>query len=192
MSNLITKTTELAMYLASAYTFPGCIIIDATCGNGHDTLALASSDPSRLYAFDIQQQAVDNTAALLSSEGYGTAIENGTISIICDSHSNMQAHVKEPADLIVFNLGYLPGGDKTITTSSEETMAAIRSSMALLNKGGLVCITMYSGHAEGSAEKEMLMQMAAELDPKVYHAAYINFLNQHNSPPEILLITRKK
>lgn len=192
MSNLLTKTTELAMYIASAYSFPGCVIIDATCGNGHDTLALAESQPSKLYGFDIQQQAVDNTIDLLKANGYESRLDNGTISIICDSHGNMQKHVNEPADLIVFNLGYLPGGDKTITTSIQETRSAIMSSLKLLNKDGLLCITMYSGHAEGLAEKEMLMQMAEELDPKVYHAAYVNFINQHNAPPEILLITKKK
>lgn len=192
MSNLITKTTELAMYIAYAYTFPGCVIIDATCGNGHDTLALASSGPSRLYGFDIQKQAVDNTTTLLRSEGYESELENGTISIICDSHSNMSSHVTESADLIVFNLGYLPGGDKAITTSASETKDAVLSSLELLNKGGLLCVTMYCGHVEGFSEKEMLLEMSKELDPKVYHAAYVNFINQHNSPPEILLITRKK
>ena len=192
MSNLITKTTELAMYIASAYTFPGCVIIDATCGNGHDTLALASAGPSKLYGFDIQKQAVENTLSLLRSEGYDNKLENGTISIICDSHSNMPSHVTIPVDLIVFNLGYLPGGDKTVTTSISETKKAIINSLELLNKNGLLCITMYSGHEEGFAEKEMLIQMAEALDPKVYHAAYVNFVNQHNAPPEILLITRKK
>lgn len=192
MSNLLTKTTELAMYIASSYTFPGCVIVDATCGNGHDTLALASAEPSKLYAFDIQQQAVSNTTELLRSEGYGEHIENGTISIICDSHRNMPVHVTGHADLIVFNLGYLPGGDKTVTTSAAETIDAVTSSLDLLSKGGLLCITMYSGHEVGLAEKEQLMEMAESLDPKVYHAAYVNFINQHNSPPEILLITRKK
>jgi len=192
MSNLLTKTTELAMYIATAYTFPGCVIIDATCGNGHDTLVLAASEPSKLYAFDIQQQAIDNTVTLLKANGYEDRLESGTISIICDSHSNMQAHVIEPADLIVFNLGYLPGGSKAITTSATETKEAIISSLDLLNKGGLLCITMYSGHPEGKSEKELLMQMAQVLDPKVYHVAYVNFINQHNAPPEILLITRKK
>ncbi len=192
MSNLLTKTTELAMYIASSYTFPGCVIVDATCGNGHDTLALAASGPSKLYAFDIQQQAVDNTIVLLKANGYENHLDNGTISIICDSHSNMQEHVNEPADLIVFNLGYLPGGDKSITTSADETIQAIQTSLDLLNKDGLLCITMYSGHAEGKSEKEMLMQMAHDLDSKVYHVAYVNFINQHKAPPEILLIARKK
>ena len=192
MSNLLTKTTELAMYIASSYTFPGCVIIDATCGNGHDTLALAEAQPSKLYGFDIQQQAVDNTIVLLKANGYENHLDNGTISIICDSHSNMQEHVNEPADLIVFNLGYLPGGDKSITTSADETTQAIQTSLDLLNKDGLLCITMYSGHKEGSVEKEQLMDLAKALDPKTYHAAYVNFINQHNAPPEILLITRKK
>lgn len=191
MSNIIRKTTELAMYITSTYAFPGCVIIDATCGNGHDTLALAGTKPSKLYGFDIQQMAVDATKERLASEGYAPKLDDGTISIICDSHSNMSQYVKEPAHVIVFNLGYLPGGDKTIPTHKNDTLAAVESSLSLLAKDGVLAITMYSGHPEGLEEKNMLMQMAEALDPKVYHAAYINFINQKNSPPEILMITKK-
>lgn len=191
MSNIIRKTTELAMYITSSYTFPGCVIVDATCGNGHDTIALARTKPSRLYAFDIQQEAVAATEKMLVSEGFGSALDNGTISIICDSHSNMTQYVHEPADVIVFNLGYLPGGDKTKPTYKSETVKAARSALELLALDGVLCLTMYSGHPEGLEEKEVLMQMAETLDPKVYHAAYVNFINQKNSPPEILLITKK-
>ncbi len=191
MSNIIRKTTELAMYITSSYTFPGCVIVDATCGNGHDTLALAESKPSRLYGFDIQQAAVDATEARLASSGYGPQLDDGTISIICDSHSNMYRYVKDPADVIVFNLGYLPGGDKTKPTHKDDTLDAVKASLELLAKDGILTITMYSGHTEGLEEKNMLMRMAEALDPKVYHAAYVNFINQKNSPPEILMITRK-
>lgn len=191
MSNIIRKTTELAMHITSSYTFPGCVIVDATCGNGYDTLALAQASPSRLYGFDIQQAAVNTTKERLIASGYENQLSDGTISIICDSHSNMSQYINEPVNVIVFNLGYLPGGDKTKPTSKKETLTAIESSLSLLAKDGILAITMYSGHPEGLDEKNMLMQMAENLDPKVYHAAYVNFINQKNSPPEILMITRK-
>lgn len=191
MSNIIRKTTELAMYITSSYTFPGCVIVDATCGNGYDTLALAKAKPSKLYGFDIQQMAVNTTKEKLISSGYGSLLADGTISIICDSHSNMSQYVKEPVNVIVFNLGYLPGGDKTKPTYKNDTLSAVESSLSLLSKDGILAVTMYSGHTEGLEEKNMLMQMAENLDPKVYHAAYVNFINQKNSPPEILMITRK-
>lgn len=192
MSNIIRKTTELAMYIMSNYTFPGCVIIDATCGNGHDTLQLAKTKPHKLYGFDIQQQAAANTEQLLMEEGFGNDLKNGTISIICDSHINMSQYVNEEADIIVFNLGYLPGGDKSFVTERNNTRTAIITSLDMLAKDGIICITMYSGHEEGFLEKEMLLEMTKELDPKLYHTAYISFPNQKNSPPEILLITKKK
>lgn len=192
MSNILRKTTELAMFIVSKYAFEGSVIIDATCGNGHDTLTLAKTKPSKLYAFDIQQQAVDATASLLVSEGYCDKIENGTINIICDSHSNMQSYVKERPNIIVFNLGYLPGGDKHNTTTEATTLDAISASLEMLAINGILCITMYSGHQEGLIEKTSLLDMASKLDSGTYHVAYTGFINQHNSPPELLMITKKK
>ena len=192
MANIIRKTTDLAMLLASQYAFEGSIIIDATCGNGHDTLTLAKTKPSKLYGFDIQQNAVVATKSLLSNEGFESDIKNGTISIICDSHSNMHQYISDQVNVIMFNLGYLPGGDKSIVTESSQTIDAINTSLDLLAVDGVLCITMYSGHDEGKREKEMLLKLGEDLDSRIYHTAYINFLNQQNNPPEILLITRKK
>ncbi len=192
MANIIRKTTDLAILLASQYAFEGSIIIDATCGNGHDTLTLAKTKPSKLYGFDIQQNAVNATQALLSKEGFESHIKNGTISIICDSHSNMHQYISDKVNVIMFNLGYLPGGDKSIVTQLSETAVAINAALDLLAVDGILCITMYSGHDEGKREKEMLLKLGEDLDSRIYHTAYINFINQQNNPPEILLITRKK
>lgn len=211
MSNLIQSTTQLAMHIVRPYIRPGATVIDATCGNGHDTLALAqalfASNTAKvdtggmLYAFDVQQQAVDATRKLLEAEGFGKYLETpagsdtdrdhaGRIRFICDSHENMDQHL-DRADVIVFNLGYLPGGDKALTTEAESTMTAVRDALLLLEKGGVLCITMYSGHSAGAEEKSQLLELAARLDPKQWHAAYVNMINQANNPPEILLITRK-
>ena len=103
----------------------------------------------------------------------------------------MEDYVNE-ACLIMFNLGYLPGGDKEITTCTETTMKAIQRAAGLLIKGGLLSVTMYSGHREGAKEKAELLDFAKGLDSKMYHVAYVNMLNQPNCPPELLLITRKR
>ena len=192
MSNIIRTTTELAMHTASAYIPDNAVLIDATCGNGHDTLRLALHAPSVLYAFDMQQKAVDNTRSLLISEGFKKELDNGTIKLICSSHEFMSSYVTEKADLIMFNLGYLPGGDKTITTNVGSTITAVKDALDLIAVNGLVCIAMYSGHDEGKSEKEALLTFARHLDPSVYHSAYVSMINQKNSPPELLLITRKK
>jgi len=191
MTNIIRTTTEFAMHIASAYISPGDIIIDATCGNGNDTLKLARSNPAKLYAFDIQQSALDSTRALLKSEGFTTALDSGDISLICDSHSNMQKYVTGYVKLIVFNLGYLPGADKSVTTVASSTLDALQSSLHLLTKDGLICITMYSGHTQGAEEKNVLLEFAENLDSKYWHVSYISMLNQRKNPPEILLITKK-
>lgn len=192
MSNIIQTTTDFAMYMAAAYIRPGSILIDATCGNGHDTLRLAGSAPLKLYAFDIQQQAIDNTRKLLLSEGFGSSLEDDTIKLICDSHENMKNYVTEPIDAAVFNLGYLPGCDKSNTTGVSSTLSAAASALDMLKIDGLLCITMYSGHEEGHKEKTALLDWSADLNPRIYHAAYISMHNQKNHPPEILLITRKR
>lgn len=192
MSNLIQTTTDLAMHIIRGYISPGDVIIDATCGNGHDTLKLLSGEPSKLYGFDIQQNAIDGTRSLLTEKGFGSRLTDETVKLICDSHENMEAYVTGPVKAIVFNLGYLPGCDKTKTTTKESTLKAVISALKLLAADGIICITMYSGHPEGAKEKSALLSWAANLEPGKYHTAYISMTNQKNSPPEILLITRKK
>lgn len=209
--NLIQRTTEFALYIARAYAKPGDTLIDATCGGGHDTLALAGMQPGKLYAFDIQPEAIDRTRRLLEESGYMEALADGTITLCCAGHEQMGAYLRGQTDadagshadanpqtdpaiasLILFNLGYLPGGDKTVTTRTETTLAAVQGALPLLKKNGLICITMYSGHAEGAKEKRALLAFAEGLDSKHWHVSYISMPNQKHDPPEILLISRKR
>lgn len=231
MSNIIRSTTDLALHIAREYIRPGGVIVDATCGNGHDTLALAKAardiakagqdvtasrrvtvsqgvaaaqGETRIFAFDIQQDAIDATNRLLAAEGFGPQLEDGSIKLICDSHENMAGHLTADgsivqltnnqtlkADLIVFNLGYLPGGDKSITTRADSSLEAIRIGLNLLARDGAMFITMYSGHEEGAKEKAQLLAFARNLDSREFHVAYVNMANQPNNPPEILIISRK-
>jgi SAM-dependent methyltransferase len=210
MDNILRQTTEMAMYLTGGYVRPGDIVIDATCGNGNDTLRLAQMGPGRLFAFDIQPQAVSAARELLSRKGWSEELRAGRYQVICRGHEEMESFFQELyrkeqdtpgadplpsadafARAIVFNLGYLPGGDKSLTTKTESTLEAVCSALHLLAEGGLLCVTMYSGHPEGAAEKAALLEMAEALDPKRWHTGYLSFPNQKKSPPEILLITRK-
>ena len=218
MSNLIQHTTELAMSIAKEYIRPGGLVIDATCGNGHDTLALANAlwpestavcdKGAQLLAFDVQKAAIESTRTALIEAGFGAQMDSGQIVLIQDDHANMAEHINvlcgwsaddhantaDPttgACLVVFNLGYLPGGSKQITTESASTLRAVEAALDLLSKDGLICITMYSGHEAGAKEKQALLAFAEELDSHIFHAAYINMVNQANDPPEILLISRK-
>lgn len=192
MTNIIRNTTGFAMHIIKEYITPDSIVVDATCGNGHDTLQLAQCGPKCLYAFDIQKQAVASTRELLVSNGLSGHLDSGRIKLICASHSDIDAYISSPIDVAVFNLGYLPGSNKSVTTRSDTTSAALSFCLDRLSIGGLVCMTMYSGHPGGREEKEALLETAGKLAPGIYHCAYINMINQPSDPPEILLITRKK
>ena len=124
MSNLIKNITEFALYLVQGYVSEGDVVVDATCGNGYDTLRLAQLSPAKLYAFDIQQEAVDATRKRLCEAGFAEKLEEGAIEVICDSHEHLTDHVKTFIQAAVFNLGYLPGADKGCTTSASSTMRA--------------------------------------------------------------------
>lgn len=188
MSNIIRSTTQTALLFISQYLKPGDTAVDATCGNGHDTLALAQMGAGKIYAFDIQETAIKNTELLLTEENI--PLEN--IHMILDSHTNMCDHIKEKVQVIVFNLGYLPAADKNIITNASSTITAVKEAMKLVKKDGLICISMYSGHPGGQEEKQALLDFAGTLDDSIWHATYINMTNQRKNPPEILLITLKR
>ena len=187
MKNILRDTTELAKLFCEKYIDDGgvSIAVDATCGNGHDTLWLAQRC-ARVYAFDVQKAAVSATAALLAEHG----VEN--VSVICDSHALMSKYVAEQVNIIMFNLGYLPGGDKTVATGSDSTIEALTQSLELLAVNGLVCVIMYWGHPQGAAERRTVLDWAAGLDKGRYHCIHTDMINQPNCPPEILLITKKR
>lgn len=188
MSNLITKTTELAMALTLTYVSSGDIAVDATCGTGQDTLALARAvgEKGQVYAFDIQKKALLLTEGRLHSHG----ITN--VHLLRKSFASMSSHIPEnSAAAVVFNLGYLPGGDHSITTTADETMKGLDAALRTVRQGGIITVVLYDGHKAGREEKERVLEWAESLDPKRYHAAYVNFINQKNSPPEIMWITKK-
>ncbi|MBQ4505312.1 MAG: class I SAM-dependent methyltransferase, partial [Firmicutes bacterium] len=150
--NLITKTTVWAMEIVSRYVTAGDTVIDGTMGNGHDTLALAKlvGPEGRVIAFDVQPLALENTRALLESER--EEIGGTDVRLILDSNANLRKYVdgghgREPEAVaaVLFNLGYLPGGDKSVTTTKEETLKAISEAVDLVKPGGLVCAVLYSG-----------------------------------------------
>ena len=121
-------------------------LVDFTMGNGHDTAYLCSLVPyGEVYAFDIQEQALENTAALLNDKGFGNA------KLILDSHANIKKYVSH-FKCGMFNLGYRPGGDKSVTTLTESTLKAVTDGIELMEKGGVLVISVYPGHAEGEKE----------------------------------------
>lgn len=188
MGNLITKTTELAMSVTLAYIGKGDTVVDATCGSGQDTLALsrAVGETGKVYGFDIQKKALLLTEARLHSHGCSN------VHLLMKSFAEMGDHVpEESAAAVVFNLGYLPGGDHSITTTADETLRGLECALKAIRRGGIVTVVLYDGHEAGAAEKKSVIEWAKGLDSKRYHAAFVSLINQANNPPEILWVTKK-
>lgn len=149
--------------------------IDATIGNGHDTLFLCKK-AKFVYGFDIQSEAINNTTSLLSKEN----ITN--YSLHKQSHDTMHDVVKNKVMVITFNLGYLPGADKNLTTIPKTTIKAIKDGLELLDKGGLISITIYTGHKGGIEESNQIFDYTKTLNSKEYSVLKYQFTNKKNAP----------
>ncbi|HHX87018.1 MAG TPA: methyltransferase domain-containing protein [Firmicutes bacterium] len=161
------------------------MVADATAGNGRDTLMLARQvGPwGRVYAFDIQELALQRTRELLVQEGVA-----GRVYLILNGHEHMSRHIKVPLAAVMFNLGYLPGGDQGVITGADTTVAGIREALSLLKPGGLVTIVIYTGHRGAAEEKEAVLRYCRRLDQKQYTVMHVNFINQVRCPPELVAI----
>jgi hypothetical protein len=157
MEKIYSPHLKLAKQYWKEFLKNGDLAIDATCGNGHDTLFL--SDLCSVIGMDIQSQALENTRALLQKEVSLYLLSNEEIDSL---------PLPYPPRLIVYNLGYLPGGDKSITTQTEKTLISVKKSLELLAPGGALSITCYPGHEEGAREEKALEEWAATL-PSVKH-----------------------
>lgn len=157
----------------------GGTAVDFTMGNGHDTEFLSKTvgEAGKVYAFDIQKQAVDSTAAHLREVG---CPENYTL--ILDSHHNAGKYVTESINAGMFNLGWLPGGDKSITTLRETTLPAIETAISLLAPDSVLTVAVYPGHAEGDAEGKMIADYLSELPRWKVCATKIKIINSPTSP----------
>ncbi len=171
----------------SEHIKPGGIAADCTMGNGHDTcwLSRAVGENGHVYAFDIQEQALASTAELLKSEA---CPENYTL--ILDSHENIKNYIEEPICAAVFNLGYLPGGDKSVTTLRPSTAAAVRGAIELLDSDGILLCAVYPGHEEGRLEGAMLEELFRDYDRRKICISQFRIVNSPTSP--FFFIAEKK
>ncbi len=151
------------------------IVIDATMGRGNDTLFLAQN-AQRVFAFDIQKEALESTKSLLDSQGLTN------VHLINDGHENMAIHIAESIDVIIFNFGYLPNGNHQITTQVDTSLEAIKQGLELLKVGGIMALTMYRGHGEGFKESKAIENYCQALNAGVYHVLKYQFINKTKSP----------
>ena len=178
---------ELHKHFILQHIGEGDVCVDFTMGNGNDTLFLSRTvgETGRVYAFDIQEEALASTRARLEAEG---APENYTL--ICASHHRVREFVKEPIKAGMFNLGWLPGGDKSITTLRETTMPAIEAAIELLDRDAILNVAVYPGHEEGDAEGRMICEYLAGISRYKVCATRVTILNSPTSPYFIMIETK--
>lgn len=156
-------------------------ICDMTAGNGYDSkFILDEKNPKVLFSFDIQKKAMENTKALIGNRK--------NFHFILDSHANIDKYVDEKIDLFIFNLGYLPRSDKSITTNYKDVIKALEKSFKILNENGLILICIYPGHKSGKVEKEHIEAYLKSLDQRIYQVIKYDFFNQVNDPPYLISI----
>ncbi|ATX81543.1 Putative rRNA methylase [Mariprofundus ferrinatatus] len=159
------------------------VAIDATAGNGFDTLFLAENvgESGHVYAFDVQQQAIDSTKLRLAAAGLLKQV-----TLICAGHETMLERIPEAdhgkVDIIVFNLGYLPRADKSVITRESTTITALNSALQLLSKNGYISILAYPGHAGGREETEAAKAWANRLSRNSYQVCIHQPGNSGTSP----------
>lgn len=173
---------DLSKLLINRYINKESFVIDATCGNGHDSNYLASM-AKKVYSFDIQKKAIEN-AKILNKE-----FDN--ILYFYDGHEHINKYINTAIDLAVFNLGYLPNFDKSITTNFSTTKDAIEQSFYLLNKRKAIIITVYHGHEAGKLEAEQLSEYLLSIDKNEADIFEHKLINKPNTPPFIYEIIKR-
>lgn len=183
------QITEWCQESFKIYAKSGGIYIDATMGNGNDTLFLCrmAGRTGHVKAFDIQRQALEATEKLLQENGVGERAE-----LFLDSHTNMGLYQQEETvDGIFFNFGYLPGGDHSLATKPENSMKAVLTGLGLLKKGGVMSLCIYSGGHTGFEERDKILEMLKNLDSRKYVVILSTYYNRENNPPIPVLIIKK-
>lgn len=183
-SNSILHTVHTL--LAAAIT-PGDVVIDATAGNGHDTVFLARcvGASGTVYAFDIQSEAIYATKRAIAGV-------DATVHVVQAGHEELRRYI-DPVHAghiraAVFNLGYLPGGDKAVVTAPETTIAAIEQVLDLLCADGLLIVVCYH-HDTGREEYERVRHVLMRIPQHTASVLQCSFCNQAGNPPMAFVVT---
>jgi tRNA A58 N-methylase Trm61 len=186
---ILPQIIHFADSLAERAIKPGDTVIDATMGNGHDTVKLAQwvGPEGLVHAFDVQPQALQNTQERLQEHGL---FERCKLHL--RGHQFMAEAVTETVSAVIFNLGYLPGQDKLITTEVTTTLLAIEQSLVLLKESGVLLIVVYPGHEQGRIEQEALDQWIKQVDTRLYRSLRYQFENTAAPAPYVLAVEKLK
>lgn len=188
--SLFQSHLDLAHHYWTQLVQEGDTVIDATCGNGHDTLKLCqlalSADKGKIYAIDSQSIAIESTKTLLAH--HLSVDEQKRVEFHHRCHSIFPSSIEsEDVKLIVYNLGYLPGGNKAETTTCLTTLQSLQHACALLKAGGAISVTCYPGHPEGAREQEAILKFSSALQPTEWSCCHHTWNNRHLAPSLLLL-----
>ena len=189
MSNDFRSARFWAREMVEQAMFEGARAVDATMGNGYDTqwLCELAGEAGRVYAFDVQPEAVRRTEQRLAEAGLSERAR-----LFCAGHERMAELIPEPVDAVVFNLGWLPGAEHGVTTRVETTLQAVEAALSVLKEDGIMTVCIYPGHDEGARELRALIRWAETLDPLRYDALIKTYINQPNDPPRMLAVKKKR
>ncbi|MFB7139127.1 class I SAM-dependent methyltransferase [Gottfriedia sp. NPDC056225] len=189
---ILERILPYARKLLQSALKEGDITVDATVGNGHDTVFLAKivGENGHVYGFDIQDVAIQKTTERIANENVSKQV-----TLVQRSHADVKDVI--PVSLhgklkgAIFNLGYLPGSDKKIVTVPASTISAIEQLIEIMAPEGIVVVVIYHGHEGGDIEKDALMNFAQNIPQDLAHVLTYRFLNQANNPPFILAIEKR-
>ena len=178
------RLVDIAQETVLAHIAPGDTVIDATAGNGYDTafLAQAVTATGRVFAFDIQPQAINNCEQLLHEKQLSKQVKlclTGHENLLSELKSNNHRTIKTA----MFNLGYLPNSDQKITTSPDHTLSALKQAWSIIEDGGIISVISYRGHQGGKNEYQQVVQFFQPFAPQ--------YLDIIETPGPVLFLLRK-
>lgn len=189
----VPKILDFAHILARRAVEEGGFAIDATVGNGHDTLFLAEQvgAEGRVLGFDVQSDALEEAHRRLESENAAAPVR-----LLRAGHETMNEHLDENhggrVDVVMFNLGYLPGSNHEITTQPGSTRTALGHAVELIRPGGVITIVAYTGHEGGREEAETVARYVSDLNAQRFRSLSYHFVNQPNDPPELYVVQKRE
>lgn len=185
----LERVLQYAKTLMAISLDEGDIAVDATSGNGHDTVYLASlvGETGHVYAFDVQIEAIEATVNRIKEDGF----EN-RVTVLHQGHETVDEVVQGKIGGAIFNLGYLPGSDHSIVTKPNTTITAIEKILKQLKVGGIIVLVVYHGHVGGKLERDEVIKYVSNLPQKYVHVLRYEFMNQRNDPPFIIALEKVK
>jgi 16S rRNA C1402 N4-methylase RsmH len=188
----LASILQFAREVVESRVKPGDLAVDATVGQGHDTLMLAElvGKDGKVFGFDIQEAAI----SIARDRVHAKLSEDHSITWVHGSHEFMLSAI--PTDwlgqvsAVMFNLGYLPGFDHKVTTNPTSTLAGLNAAVQLLQNGGVITIVAYTGHEGALAEANAVEHWTAQLPQKQFSVLSYSFINQLNHPPKLIVIEK--